>query len=120
MQADNGVPRAQGSVLCRFDAIPDAGAIEVHTDKDSLVLLRYGEHVYGYLNVCPHAGRPLNYAPGKFLLMHGQLVCASHGAAFKPEDGLCIGGPCRGQSLVAVPLLVRDAMVELAPPSNAV
>ena len=70
-----------------------------------------GERVCAYLNVCPHAGRPLNWAPGRFLYQHGQLVCASHGAAFQPEDGLCIGGPCRGQSLQPVAVQVREGAI---------
>ena len=89
----------QAKALCRVDAIPDAGAIEVEHEGDSFVVIRYGASVTAYLNVCPHAGRSLNWAPGRFLLSHGQLVCAAHGASFKPETGECIGGPCRGQSL---------------------
>lgn len=101
--------------LCKLDQIPDGGAFEVDAPDgiDTLVLLRFGEQVRAYLNVCPHAGRPLNWAPGKFLLAHGQLVCAAHGAAFKPEDGSCIGGPCRGESLTAYPVAVVDGEVRL-------
>lgn len=99
--------------LCRIDEIPEGGAIEVADQEgpDTLVLLRLGDQVRAYLNVCPHAGRPLNWAPGRFLLAHGQLVCAAHGAAFRPEDGHCIGGPCRGESLRAIPTELRDGEV---------
>jgi nitrite reductase/ring-hydroxylating ferredoxin subunit len=88
--------------LCAAADIPDKGAIEAQLLEDSVVLIRYGARVFGYLNICPHAGRPLNWAPNKFLLMSGQLVCAAHGATFKPESGECIGGPCRGQSLRSI------------------
>ncbi len=97
--------------LCAFDDIPDQGAIEVEIDGDSLVVLRYGTQVTAFHNICPHAGRPLNWAPGKFLLSAGQLVCAAHGASFKPENGECIGGPCRGQSLKAVNIALFDGDV---------
>ncbi|MCB1602569.1 MAG: Rieske 2Fe-2S domain-containing protein, partial [Xanthomonadales bacterium] len=70
--------------------------------------------VHAYLNVCPHAGRPLNWAPGRFLYAHGQLVCAAHGAAFRPEDGYCIGGPCRGESLRRVAISIEGDAVHLA------
>jgi len=101
--------------LCKLEQIKDGGAFEVDAPDgmDTLVLLRFGDTVRAYLNVCPHAGRPLNWAPGKFLLAHGQLVCAAHGAAFKPEDGSCIGGPCRGESLTAYAVSVRDGEVQL-------
>ena len=71
-----------------------------------------GGHV-AYLNVCPHAGRRLDYAPGKFLIDRGTLVCAAHGASFQLSDGLCVGGPCRGQSLQALPVQARDGFLYL-------
>jgi len=79
------------------------------------VLLRRGEQVNGYLNICPHAGNRLDYAPGKFLLKNASLICAVHGAVFNQADGLCTGGPCRGQSLRAVPLRVVDGFICLDP-----
>jgi nitrite reductase/ring-hydroxylating ferredoxin subunit len=99
--------------LCSIDEIPDGGAIEVDDGDgpDTLVVMRFGTAVHAYLNICPHAGRPLNWAPGRFLIGHGQLVCAAHGAAFRPEDGHCIGGPCRGESLKAIALEIRDGEV---------
>lgn len=99
--------------LCNIDDIPDGGAIEVADGDgpDTLVVMRFGPSVHAYLNVCPHAGRPLNWAPGRFLIGHGQLVCAAHGAAFRPEDGYCIGGPCRGESLRAIALELREGAV---------
>ena len=83
---------------------------------ESLILLRRGDAVRGWLNVCPHAGRRLDWAPGKFLLSKtGQLVCAVHGASFELDAGECVAGPCRGQSLRAVAVRVdADGMVRLA------
>lgn len=98
-------------LLCQLADIPDAGAIEASAFGESVVVIRYGEQVTAYLNICPHAGRPLNWAPGRFLLSQGQLVCAAHGAAFKPESGECIGGPCKGQSLKRVSIERRDQAI---------
>lgn len=100
--------------LCALSQLTDGAAIEVQHGEDSLVLLRFDEQVRAYHNVCPHAGRPLNWAPGMFLFSHGQLVCPSHGASFRPEDGYCLGGPCRGESLTAVAVKVKDGQVVLA------
>jgi len=33
-------------------------------------------------------------------------MCATHGAVYKPETGLCAGGPCRGGRLR--PIAVRE------------
>jgi nitrite reductase/ring-hydroxylating ferredoxin subunit len=103
--------------LCTLDEIPTNQAIERADpraeDGTTIVLLRQGEQVRAYLNICPHAGRPLNWAPGRFLYDHGQLVCAAHGASFRPEDGYCIGGPCKGESLRSVPIAILGGEVQL-------
>ena len=67
----------------------------------SLIALRHGHKICVYLNQCPHQGRRLDYAPGQFLSKDGQLICAAHGASFAMESGLCLQGPCRGESLQA-------------------
>jgi nitrite reductase/ring-hydroxylating ferredoxin subunit len=104
--------------LCRVEQITDGGALEVSAEIDgqpqSLVLLRAGSTVQGFFNICPHAGRLLNWAPGRFLIEDGTVVCAVHGASFRIPDGLCIAGPCRGQSLRAVALRIELGMVHLA------
>jgi nitrite reductase/ring-hydroxylating ferredoxin subunit len=42
--------------------------------------------------------------------LEGQYIqCATHGALFRFEDGLCLAGPCPGKHLQSVPLnLVGD------------
>jgi nitrite reductase/ring-hydroxylating ferredoxin subunit len=111
-------PESALPTLCRLDEIPDGGATAVDAmladGTESLILLRHGEQVDGYLNVCPHAGRRLDYAPGKFLLKNDTLICAVHGATFNQADGLCVAGPCRGEHLRAVDVRVLDGMVRLA------
>lgn len=95
-----------GEILT-VDSVPDGGAIElVSDDTGHVVVLRRGGQVYAYRNICPHAGRRLNWAPGRFLFDQERLVCAAHGAVFRFEDGQCLDGPCRGSQLSPVP--VRD------------
>ena len=105
--------------LIRVDAIPDGGLAAVEAtvagDAESLIVHRRGEHVRAWFNVCPHAGRRLDWAPNQFLLSKdGHLVCAVHGATFSLPDGACIAGPCRGDQLREVPVVVRDGGVYLA------
>ncbi len=79
--------------------------IETGAGNRSLIVYRRDEEIRAWLNVCPHQGRPLNLAPGRFLLDSEQrLVCAAHGAVFLLADGLCVGGPCKGAGLTTVPL----------------
>lgn len=101
--------------LCRLDAIPDGGAISVDVESStggfSLILLRQGTQVFAYHNECPHAGRRLEWAPGKFLIDSGLLICAAHGASFFIESGHCHGGPCRGAGLATLHVEVVDGEV---------
>lgn len=97
------------------DGVPAEAEAVIDGSAESLILLREGRAVRAWLNVCPHAGRRLDWAPGKFLLSKaGQLVCAAHGATFELQGGQCLAGPCRGEALRAVPVQVRDGMVALA------
>jgi len=103
--------------LVAFDAIEDGGLVEVEGtvdgDAESLIVHRDGDRARAWFNVCPHAGRRLDWAPGKFLRSGGLLVCAAHGASFELAGGECVAGPCRGESLRAVAVEVRDGNVYL-------
>jgi nitrite reductase/ring-hydroxylating ferredoxin subunit len=55
---------------------------------------------------------PLSLLPNRYLTGEGDLIlCASHGALFRPADGLCVGGPCAGKSLAPWPVTVENAAV---------
>jgi nitrite reductase/ring-hydroxylating ferredoxin subunit len=78
-------------------------------------IVRTASGVAAYVNTCPHAGHPLNFRPDKFLTPDRNLIiCASHGALFARDNGLCIAGPCPGRSLTPVPIEVIGGYVLLA------
>lgn len=53
-----------------------------------------------YANLCPHVPLPLDRDGEPLLSADGLfLVCRNHGALFTVEDGLCVAGPCVGESL---------------------
>ena len=104
--------------LITFETIEDGGFAEAEAVIDgtaeSVLLFRQGDQVRAWLNICPHAGRRLDWAPGKFLKSKsGELVCAAHGASFELQHGECVAGPCRGASLRAVAVFVQDGEVRL-------
>ena len=95
--------------LCSIQELADPGARGFQVGGGDwpleLFLVRRGWQVWGYVNRCPHAGHPLNWLPDRFLTRDGGLIlCASHGACFELDTGLCVGGPCPGESLRKVPL----------------
>jgi len=108
------VPDQPGAVLCALADIPDGAGkgFELEADDGSLraiFVVRQGARVFGYLNVCPHAGTPLDLQPDTFLAPDGDaLQCSTHGARFAIEDGRCLAGPCRGRGLTPVAVHLDD------------
>ncbi|HXS73533.1 MAG TPA: Rieske 2Fe-2S domain-containing protein [Rhodanobacteraceae bacterium] len=106
---------APNAPLCRVEDIPDGGVLGLDPadpNGEPLVLARNGNDVRAWLNTCPHTGRRMDYAPNLFLFKNGQLTCAVHGATFAlAQNGLCVLGPCRGDSLTSVALLVENGAV---------
>lgn len=98
--------------LCTLEEIPDGDAIGVSTPQGEVVVVRQGREVFAYRNQCPHLGIELNFQPDVFLdLDHRYIQCANHGALFQIEDGLCVFGPCQGESLVPLQVqLVGDSV----------
>lgn len=66
-------------------------------------VIRHGGRVHAYLNQCAHVPVELDWQPGRFLDDQGEyLICATHGATYRPHDGVCVAGPCRGRRLQAL------------------
>lgn len=65
-----------------------------------------------YVNECRHQNTELDWNPGDFF-DEGKLylICATHGALYQPDDGLCIAGPCVGASLAPVAVFERDGNI---------
>ncbi len=105
-----------GAFLCALDDIADPGSRGfLYRSGEALFLgfvVRRAGGVRGYVDSCPHAGMPLALAPNRYLTREGDLIlCSSHGALFRPDDGLCVGGPCAGKRLAPWPVVVDGASV---------
>lgn len=75
-------------------------------------VVRTGGQVHAWLNRCPHALRPLNVLPNRFLTPErGTIQCAAHGALFEKATGLCIAGPCVDESLRRIAVRVTDGNI---------
>lgn len=114
---------ANGPVLCRFDELadPDARAFTIERDGRPLdiILVRTGDRVSAFVNRCPHAGSPLDWMPGQFLnLDRTHLQCATHDALFTLEAGECVAGPCVGDALEPVPVVIDGGEVRLRDPAS--
>lgn len=106
------------SSLIALADLPASGIVALDAviggENESIIVYCDNGGFAAYLNICPHAGRRLDYAPGKFLVDRGHLVCAAHGATFQLHDGLSVAGPCRGASLKTVAVEASDGFLKLA------
>jgi len=72
---------------------PESSPIPPH-DYEGFAIC-HGGVIRIYRNSCPHAGSPLDWAPGQFFSEDGsELVCHTHDARFDPLSGDCLSGPC--------------------------
>jgi nitrite reductase/ring-hydroxylating ferredoxin subunit len=105
-------------LLCHLADLPDGGGKGFWFGRDTarfgLFLIRQGDHVYAYENSCPHRGTPLDWQPDRFLDRDGRhILCATHGALFRIEDGFCLSGPCAGAGLRKLAIARRGAALYL-------
>ncbi|HEY4127387.1 MAG TPA: Rieske 2Fe-2S domain-containing protein [Gammaproteobacteria bacterium] len=111
--------------VCRLDEIADPGARGFSFPgaliPDEWFLVRHGERLRAYRNLCPHAGRFLNWKEDAFLTKDRSLImCAGHGALFDPANGHCVAGAALGHSLEGLEVEVQDGMVLVAMPPDDV
>jgi nitrite reductase/ring-hydroxylating ferredoxin subunit len=91
-------------VLCNTRDIPEGKCksftLARHETEFEIFVVRYDGQFYAYENHCPHTGITLNWLPDQFLDMtEHRIQCATHGALFRINDGLCVWGPCAGKHL---------------------
>jgi nitrite reductase/ring-hydroxylating ferredoxin subunit len=79
---------------------------------EALVLRDREGQVRAYRNLCKHLPIPIDSGSRRFLAPDGtHLLCRTHGATYRPEDGLCIEGPCQGDSLDAFAVDEEDGVL---------
>ena len=104
--------------ICAVDDIVDgesaAFIAEVGAKSIPVMAIRKGNDVFVYENNCPHIGAPLDFISGQFLNHERtHIMCSTHAALFRIEDGVCISGPCEGDALTPLNTEVRDGIVYL-------
>lgn len=122
-----GAP-APGTALCDADLAPGKAAVVTFGSGAQLFemfVLRppdgieagadVSDGLVAFVNDCPHARSPLDWKPGEFLDFERRYIhCTTHGAKFRIRDGMCVDGPCLGQPLTPVPIVVREGVVYVA------
>jgi nitrite reductase/ring-hydroxylating ferredoxin subunit len=98
--------------LCRLHDLAEGAARGFDpqcTGQDTLLVVRQGERLYAYADACPHHGTPMAWRKDAYLNAAGdRIVCGAHGALFEITSGRCTLGPCLGEALTPVRLIVHD------------
>lgn len=99
-------------LICDSGLLVDGGEgvrfpVAVFGEAATGFVVRFRGTAYAYLNRCAHVPMELDWVQGQFFESSGEfLMCATHGAVYRPESGMCAGGPCRGGKLR--PIAVRE------------
>jgi nitrite reductase/ring-hydroxylating ferredoxin subunit len=109
---------AEGLIaVCRAAQLADGGPgvrfeVVVGAEPAAAFVVRHRGRVFGYLNRCAHVATELDWIAGQFFDAEGEtLVCATHGAAYDPASGKCVGGPCAGRGGLRPLPVVEDGDV---------
>lgn len=101
-------------LLCALSDLVENQGKGFQTKQGKIIVVLRENKVYGYLNMCPHLGINLEWEEDKYMDFENYfLMCSSHGALFQVEDGLCVGGPCIGESLKKIELKIENDQVWL-------
>ena len=105
-----------GERLCALAEIAEPGAKGFRfRDGDRMFagfVIRNVGRVIGYVDSCPHAGWTLSMLDDRYFTRDGRhLLCSGHAALFRPEDGVCVAGPCAGDRLTPWPVAVLGGEV---------
>lgn len=66
-------------------------------------VVRFHGKPYAYVNQCAHVPIELDWNEGDFFTSQKDyLICSTHGAHYRPDNGFCVMGPCKGKSLRSI------------------
>lgn len=110
---------ADGKHLCTLDDLSATGAkgvtLGVLPHIREIVVVQTADGVRAYANRCPHMYSTLETFPDRFLdETRDHLVCSTHGARFRMQNGYCVSGPCEGYSLEPVAIRLEGSRIILA------
>jgi nitrite reductase/ring-hydroxylating ferredoxin subunit len=113
-------------VICDSGSLRDGGKgvrfrMPAAGGEQPAFAVRHNGKVYAYINRCAHVPVELDWTDGDFFdYSKLYLICATHGAMYLPDSGLCIQGPCPGKRLQPVSVEERDGQILLLKESHHV
>ncbi|PKO47525.1 MAG: (2Fe-2S)-binding protein [Betaproteobacteria bacterium HGW-Betaproteobacteria-22] len=75
-------------------------------------VVRYKGKPYAYVNQCAHVSVELDWNEGDFYTAQQDfLICSTHGAHYRPDNGFCVFGPCKGKSLKPIEVVEQNQKI---------
>ena len=98
--------------ICHHDLLSDPGSRGFSVEDGGLTvegfIVKSDSSYFAYRNSCPHTGAPLDWVEHQFLDLDESLIqCAVHDARFFIDTGECVSGPCPGDSLEKLDIVVQ-------------
>ncbi len=115
--------RAGGKVVARVDELP-AGTVKKFwlicgKYRIACFAINHQGRFHAYINSCRHLVTPLDFVRYQFFTDDGRhLMCATHGALYEPDTGVCVDGPCKGLSLHSLPVVVDGGDIVVRCPAG--
>jgi len=82
-------------------------------------LVNYRDTLHAYVNQCRHVPMTLDWVENRFFTDDGAFIlCATHGALYEPDTGLCVDGPPCGRSLFRIPLRIEAGRIVVRCPPD--
>ena len=81
--------------------------------------IRFQGETHAYVNECRHVPMTMDWVENQFFTEDGAyLMCPTHGAWYRPDDGECVAGPPCGKRLHRVPLVEREGELFASAPAR--
>jgi nitrite reductase/ring-hydroxylating ferredoxin subunit len=104
--------------IARAQEVAEGGTLKFPFTRDGRsaegFLARFQGKLVAYENRCRHHPVHLDFDTGRFFTpAGGHFICQTHNAFYEPLTGLCVRGPCEGESLKRLDIQVIDGDVWL-------
>lgn len=78
-------------------------------------VVRFNGKPYAYVNQCAHVPVELDWNEGDFFTVQKDfLICSTHGAHYRPDNGFCVMGPCKGKSLKPISVIEQNQEIVIS------
>ncbi|MFT4570201.1 MAG: nitrite reductase/ring-hydroxylating ferredoxin subunit [Hyphomicrobiaceae bacterium] len=109
--------------VAAVEELAEGATIKFHfsegAEKSEGFVIRRGGTVYAWRNRCCHIPMTMDWVENRFLSRDGcHIQCATHGALYEIETGLCVWGPPAGEHLPGFPVEEKQGRITVTVPNS--